>query len=677
MMGRKKKPVLRLTLFFVSVVIASGSILAYLSINNISNLKELTEKKVLEEQKSLAVAVSDQIEERIVYLADKFSNYSNGNNINQVGAMMPLDTLDLIGDVFVVDRKGKFFWPWFIDGFENPTKRVSTLSFHTKFDQAERAEFIEKDFGKANSKYLASLRASTNNLDSVQTLNALARLSVKMEDGPQALSYYSSIISIYYGICDPHGFPYIYYAIPQLIKISNPSNRNRVFQEIGLCLTGMESGKIPLNHSTHEMLKLVSEWIVMEFIPHESISPVKESIQTIENFLSFIDRNREVIREYLLGENKDEIPLVKDSYHALNGTMLDGRELILIKHTGEYASGFSIVFGQLWSKISEQNLTEGTEFEFEIEMVGTGNGIDRPEHPLTTSLEISPYFPGYHVIVKLKNESLIDEFVSRRSWIYGIALTLLLGGMILGILLILRDISREEHLAQLRADFISNVTHELKTPLTSIQLFTESILLNRIKSAAHKKDYLQIILKETGNLKRMINNILDFSRMEKGKREYHFETVNVTLLLNNAINNLDYWLEEKNFTLVKEIEEHVTAMADPGALTQAIINLLNNAIKFSRNRKEIIVSLKKDEEMILIQVEDKGIGIPDDQKELIFHPFYRVGQKNSEDISGTGLGLSVVKEIVEAHQGKIRVESQLNKGSTFTILFKSTQENSG
>ena len=89
-----------------------------------------------------------------------------------------------------------------------------------------------------------------------------------------------------------------------------------------------------------------------------------------------------------------------------------------------------------------------------------------------------------------------------------------------------------------------------------------------------------------------------------------------------------------------------------------------------------MVRLKKENEMVMIQVEDKGIGIPDDQREMIFQPFYRVGQKNAKDISGTGLGLSVVKEIVEAHQGRIQVESQLNKGSTFTILFKSTLENS-
>jgi two-component system phosphate regulon sensor histidine kinase PhoR len=218
------------------------------------------------------------------------------------------------------------------------------------------------------------------------------------------------------------------------------------------------------------------------------------------------------------------------------------------------------------------------------------------------------------------------------------------------------------------------VTHELKTPLTSIQLFTESIILKRIKSEDYKREYLHIILKEAESLKRMINNILDFSRKEKGKREYYFEEVNVSSLVHSAIHDLEYWLLEKKFLLVKEIEDNIIALADPSALKQAVINLLNNAIKFSVDRKEIAVRLQKDHEHILIQVEDKGIGIPEDQKDLIFQPFYRVGQKHAEDISGTGLGLSVVKETIDAHHGEIRVESRMHEGSNFIIRIPANQK---
>jgi signal transduction histidine kinase len=393
--------------------------------------------------------------------------------------------------------------------------------------------------------------------------------------------------------------------------------------------------------------------------------------------LAFIKRNAEVIRGSLVQEMRTEEPLIGDKYKAIKGITPNFEELILINLDADSPVGFTISLDQLWSKVSGEEITEGTEFAYTVELNNKVNGVNSSGNLLTTFAEISPYFPGHQAIIKLKNEGLIDKFIKRRSWIYGIALALLLGGMILGVLLILRDISREEHLAQLRSDFISNVTHELKTPLTSVQLFTESILLERINSETDKREYLRIILKETENLKRMVNNILEFSKKEKGKLEYKFEDVNVTSLVNMAINDLDYWLIEKGFTIQTQVDTNVIATADQVALKQAIINLLNNAIKFSRDSKEILIGVREENEVIMIEVEDKGIGIPEDQKDLIFEPFYRVGQKDAEDISGTGLGLTVVKEIVEAHHGKILVESQLNEGSKFTIILNSMEGKTG
>lgn len=675
MMVRKKKPVFRLTLFFISVVLASGTILAYLSINNISNLKELTEKRVEEEQKNLATAVSDHLHVLIFELAENLSDYVDGQNLDVAAGSITLDTFDLVKQVFLLDREGHFLWPWYVDGSEDRIERVSTERYQKLHKQAERAEFIESNFDEATDNYLATLRVSTNKYDSAQSLNALARLAVKSDDSQQALNFYSTLTSSFYFLCDPHGFPYVYYAIPQLIKASNTSNRQDVLHEIEFCLAGMLRGEIPLNQSTADILEQIEDWLELDPIPPERAGEIRESLYRVGTYLTFIEGNKELIREALDKEGIHEIPPVHEKFQEVNGRESEDRELILLKDEGERVAGFSVLLEQLWSRVRAYEILLNTEFEHELELVKLVNGSNPEDHSGIFITELSVYFPGQYLQVKLKNERLIEDLVRRRSWIYGIALSLLLGGMILGVLLILRDISREEHLARLRSDFISNVTHELKTPLTSIQLFAESILLKRLKSEGQKKEYLQIILKETESLKRMINNILDFSRREKGKREYTFEEVNLTLLLQAALKDLDYWLVEKGFSLVKEIEDPVLTMADPVALKQAIINLLNNAIKFSVKRKEIVVRLKKEGEMVLLQVEDKGIGIPEDQKELIFQAFYRVGQKNSEDISGTGLGLSVVKEIVEAHHGTIKVESQLNKGSTFTILFKAIQEN--
>lgn len=673
-MADRKKPVLRLTIFFISVVLVSGSILAYLSINNISNLKELTEKKILEEQKKLALELGARLDHEIVGAMEKFSDHWKPAFDQQTIPMNVLDSLDMVEEIFLVDGHGNFIVPWFLDAYMNHPGMTSTSSFRSAFGKAERSEFIEKNLGEANSYYLSSLKTSSDKFDSVKCLNALARVAVKMEDGPQALLYYSYIISKYQDLCDQNGFPYVYYAIPQLIRIANSSNRMEIIQVIADCLSGMRYGEIPLNYSTYQILAQLTDWMEKKSGSEEIATGYKESIEIVSKRLLFLDRYRDLILLYANNEGRNDIPKRYGGYQVLQNSSGHGGQSVFITREDDMVSGFSIRIEQLWEAIGDDQADYLTEFEYELELLKPDYARKLVDDPLSTSMEVSTYFPDYMVLIKLKNKDLLDEFIRRRSWIYGIALALLLGGMILGILLILRDISREEHLARLRADFISNVTHELKTPLTSIQLFTESMILKRIKSEDNKLEYLNIILKEAESLKRMINNILDFSRKEKGIREYHFEVINLSSLVNSAINDLEYWLVEKKFLLVKELEDNIIALADPSALKQAVINLLNNAIKFSVDRKEIAVRLQKDHEHILIQVEDRGIGIPDDAKDLIFNPFYRVGQKYAEDISGTGLGLSVVKEIVDAHHGEIKVESRMHEGSNFIIRIPANQK---
>jgi len=231
--------------------------------------------------------------------------------------------------------------------------------------------------------------------------------------------------------------------------------------------------------------------------------------------------------------------------------------------------------------------------------------------------------------------------------------------------LILRDIARENQIARLRADFISNVTHELKTPLTSIHMFAESLLLKRVNQESDNDEYLAIIIKESERLQRMINNILEFSKMEKGKSEYRFEECNLSRLLKEVIHEVNYWLAEKHFNVVTELDEKISADVAPDKIKLAFSNLINNAIKYSIDKRNIIIRLFREKEHIYIEVEDQGVGIPDDQLTRIFDKFYRIDQ--SDSISGTGLGLSVVKEIIDAHSGTITVTSNVGKGSKFSI----------
>jgi len=243
--------------------------------------------------------------------------------------------------------------------------------------------------------------------------------------------------------------------------------------------------------------------------------------------------------------------------------------------------------------------------------------------------------------------------------------------------LTLRDISREKHLANLRSDFISNVTHELKTPLTSIRMYAESLMMRRVTSILGQRKYLSVVINESERLKRMINNILEFSKMEKAKQEYHPVVSNLSEILQTAILDMNYWLEKNGFDLKKEIETDIKATVDPEKFYQVYSNLLSNAIKYSGDSRNIFVRLYKNGNSVVTEVEDEGIGIEEDKLAKIFEEFYRVEKHKAGNITGTGLGLTVVNEIVEAHRGNIVVESEIGKGSKFSVILfqQSTNEN--
>jgi signal transduction histidine kinase len=293
---------------------------------------------------------------------------------------------------------------------------------------------------------------------------------------------------------------------------------------------------------------------------------------------------------------------------------------------------------------------------------------------MTVVRDLSPLLPWWRVSVRPQDPEIISRYASLRRWIYGTTLALLLAGMILGVVLVLRDLSREQRLSQLRTDFVANVTHELKTPLTSIRMFAETLRMRRTRNEAEQQECLDVIVSETQRLSRLINTVLDFSKIERGQKQYRMAEVNVSEVAQSTLNTLKYSLEEQGFALEAEIEPHVRALGDADALEQAMLNLIDNAVKYSHRNKSVRIGLWTLDDRIFFRVADKGIGIPEGDQNRIFEKFYRARAGNERDTGGAGLGLTVVQHIVEAHQGKIELESKVGEGSSFTIILPKFQQ---
>lgn len=239
------------------------------------------------------------------------------------------------------------------------------------------------------------------------------------------------------------------------------------------------------------------------------------------------------------------------------------------------------------------------------------------------------------------------------------------------------EANRLKELNDLKSYFVSSVSHELKTPLTAIKLYAEVLNSNPKLTDEKKQTYLSIIEGECDRLDRLINNVLGFSKIEKGTKSYRFEFIDLREVIDYIIHTFQYQLKIQNFSLELEVEDgyDYKVYGDRDALKEVLINLISNSIKYSILEKKIIIHLAHDSNLISLSITDFGIGIKEEDLINIFSPFYRSKDKNVSNLGGAGLGLAIVKSILDEHEAEILVESKIGKGTTFKINFPIKNEN--
>ncbi|NQT19544.1 MAG: HAMP domain-containing histidine kinase [Planctomycetes bacterium] len=251
---------------------------------------------------------------------------------------------------------------------------------------------------------------------------------------------------------------------------------------------------------------------------------------------------------------------------------------------------------------------------------------------------------------------------------------LIVGVIVAGVYLTIRDMNRELQLTRMKSDFVSNVSHELKTPLALIRMFSETLLLDRVKEG-RKTDYYDVINRESERLTALISNVLDFSKIDAGRRTYDMKLVCVEDMIRHSLAAYRYELAKEDLEIKVDIEPGLPdILMDGDAISQALLNLLNNAVKYSGDKKEIKVSAIRWNNMLHIAVSDSGIGIDREDQKKIFEMFYRADDEGVRATRGTGLGLAIAKHTAEAHGGTVTVESVRGRGSTFTIVLPVRQQ---
>ena len=293
--------------------------------------------------------------------------------------------------------------------------------------------------------------------------------------------------------------------------------------------------------------------------------------------------------------------------------------------------------------------------------------------PLVTA-GLDGILSGWNIAIVDTQGRSLEQLSARERWVYGTVVGGVLLVLVIGVAFTTRAWAREAELSKVRADFVSSVSHELKTPLALIRMFGETLESGLVEDEAKRQEFYGIIRRESERLTHLINNVLDTARIDAGTKQFSFQSWDIVALVRDALDAYGPLFARLNFTVNATLPSSPLALdLDRDAVAQALVNLFQNAIRYSNQSKRVDISIEQRESEVVVSVADQGIGISSSEQSRIFDKFYRSDTKNGEAVSGSGLGLSIVRHIMLAHGGRVEVKSAPGEGSEFALVFPSVR----
>jgi signal transduction histidine kinase len=566
---------------------------------------------------------------------------------------------------------------------------LSDSPFASLFQRAEYLEFNENKCAQAAELYhRCSLSTPVKQLQAF-ALERYARCLVGMERYDEASRVCWRLLDEYSQFKNRVGHPYSVISVLHLSYIAQhkPQERNLLAALVDV-LGRLRNGDWKLNKSAYEYFSDQIGRILGRKLSAEKHPELQKSYRTIlekpSPYLEELEFRR-LLEENLIPKLKDRITFSRHSSQPQKGRFPlssgDSNFLISYSYLGDIPSDQFFYAGFCWDLdfIKSQKLpeivntleqTSGIRVRLIDENIQNGVSDDKnviPADALSITFQQFP-FPWRLIITQTALENLKNTAL-RENIIYGSLLAVVVVLMCLGALLIVRDVSRESETTRHKSEFVHNISHELKTPLTLIRLYGETLKDKKNLPEKDRTEAYEIITRESERLSYMINNVLDFSRIEMGKKEFNLKPGHLDEVIRETLELYRYHLEKKGFTVHKKISGDLPPMDfDREAMASVLINLMSNSMKFSPNKKEVYVRLFREGDNAVIQVEDKGIGISPKETDKIFQRFYRSENKVVSTSTGSGLGLTIVKHIAEVHGGQIELKSEPEKGSVFSVI---------
>jgi signal transduction histidine kinase len=689
----------KIVFIFLLAILLPSLIIGYLSFSTFAQRRESV-RRLLESnlwisgESALKSIESELLEhEKKALKPENFTRLTGLKETEQILSDYSKLSREISGQLFLLNAEYQIIIPK--TGKEDISlfpgeKNVQNTEFAQALKQAESLEFSGKNYSQAAELYRKCYSLAPTNQHKALALEALGRCLLSFKKYGEAYRVYSELSAKYGQSLNKAGHPYGILAAFQQYEIEQRRKREENSLKILLSLYGkIRNGVWLINLATHDFFIVEIESILNDKFPGARFPEIQES------YLDLQKQQSSYLEALLFSDflKREAVPKIKEklTLSRMGGEAQPGRLLVaqreefcLVSYSAlpNFQSGKTFYGGYCWDLSSLkneifpevlENLTKDTGLFLRI-IDERGRNILTGKEELTSkdSLSLSyRQFPfPWKLVVSQPAFSDLELTARRENFLYGALLTFIVALMLMGAFLMLRDISRESETTRLKTEFVHNISHELKTPLTLIRLYGETLQRKEDLKKDEKKEAYEIITKESERLSHLINNVLDFSRIEMGRKEFYFKKGNLAQIVRDTLESYRYHLEKKSFSIKKEIASDLPETNFDGeAVASVLVNLLSNAMKFSPKIKEVTVKLFKDDGNAVLQVADKGIGILPKDASRIFKRFYRVKNEIVSETRGSGLGLTLVKHIAEAHGGRIKVESEPGKGSAFSMIF--------
>ncbi len=640
----------RQVLLFLVAIILPCVVLVVLGLRMVSQERELDEKRLADQRRSITTQLRQELSARLDRIALDEASALLGNEQPWASRDYRHPAVVLVARV----AEGHLILPWDDDPRPARFRRLlDQREFAGLVSQGERAEIGSGQLGEAVDLYTRALAAARDPAQRAYARFLRGRARLAAGHRTAALRDLQTVLASDSTVVDEYGVPVVLYAASKLLEAH--AQRDAVIERMRRTLE--DPGWLP--PAALYLLRDLAEKLQSPESPIDSVGA--DTVGALAAAVSV----RLACAEQLLALQRDFPRLGL----AVGGVRMHNTEAAWVAYGAPaWLVGLAAPLGGEGDVVlavagdSLFTMVEGADKEmsgFAADLAVASDG----EHgePLGAA------FPGLVVRFPSAVEADGADWDVRR-WFYFVALLLVLSVTLFGAYFVSRDVRRELRVAELRSRFVSAVSHELKTPLTAIRMFAETLQLGRSPDPETQAEYLETIVNESERLTRLLNNVLDFSKIERGKKEYRRTQTDLAEVVTASARAMRYPLEQQQFTLNVDVQGGLPPVnVDRDAIEQAILNLLANAMKYSGESRVVDLRLTRADGQAVIEVVDRGVGIAPEEQSKIFGQFYRVPTRDNDGIPGTGLGLTLVRHIAEGHHGRVTVQSAPGEGSTFAI----------